>query len=147
MKKIITVLSVRQPWAWLIIAGLKPIENRTWATNYRGELYIHAGKSFDWDAMFWFAEQREVRGSGIVLCQHFGIKFGVSPENSKITKHLDEFGAIIGRVNLVDCDTNSKSIWAESGCNHWFMRDPSPITPIPLRGQLGLFKAEIEVPE
>jgi hypothetical protein len=29
-------LSVRQPYAWLIVAGFKPIENRTWRTTYRG---------------------------------------------------------------------------------------------------------------
>lgn len=33
-------LSVRQPWANLIAAGLKTIETRTWATSYRGELLI-----------------------------------------------------------------------------------------------------------
>lgn len=25
-------LSVQQPWAWLIVWGLKPVENRTWPT-------------------------------------------------------------------------------------------------------------------
>ena len=36
------VLTVRQPWAQLIARGLKDIENRTWATRYRGPLLIHA---------------------------------------------------------------------------------------------------------
>ena len=45
----ITVLSVRQPWAWLLCEGLKDVENRNWRTNYRGELFIHAGKSFSGD--------------------------------------------------------------------------------------------------
>ena len=40
-------LSIRQPWAWLIVNGHKPVENRTWSTSYRGELLIHAGKAFD----------------------------------------------------------------------------------------------------
>lgn len=35
-------LSVRQPWAQLIVAGIKPIENRPWSTGYRGPLFIHA---------------------------------------------------------------------------------------------------------
>lgn len=35
-------LSVRNPWGYLICAGLKDVENRTWKTDYRGELYIHA---------------------------------------------------------------------------------------------------------
>ncbi len=35
-------LSVRQPWAAAIVAGLKTEEFRSWPTRYRGPLYIHA---------------------------------------------------------------------------------------------------------
>jgi hypothetical protein len=38
-------LSIRQPWAWAIVAGLKRYENRTWTTPYRRPLLIHAGQS------------------------------------------------------------------------------------------------------
>jgi len=41
------VLSIRQPWAWLCAEGFKDIENRTWATKYRGPFYIHTGKTLD----------------------------------------------------------------------------------------------------
>jgi ASCH domain len=40
-------LSVRQPWAWLIIAGHKDVENRSWTTTYRGPLLIHAARRPD----------------------------------------------------------------------------------------------------
>lgn len=40
-------LSIRQPWAWLIVAGYKDIENRSWPTNFRGRVYIHASRKFD----------------------------------------------------------------------------------------------------
>jgi hypothetical protein len=36
-------LSVRQPWASLIVSGRKDVENRSWPTSYRGPLLIHAG--------------------------------------------------------------------------------------------------------
>ncbi len=36
------VLSVKNPYAYLIIHGGKDVENRTWQTDYRGRLYIHA---------------------------------------------------------------------------------------------------------
>lgn len=39
----IRALSIRQPWAWAITKGWKPVENRTWKTSYRGPLAIHAG--------------------------------------------------------------------------------------------------------
>lgn len=35
-------LSVRQPWAWLIVNGYKDIENRSWNTKFRGPVLIHA---------------------------------------------------------------------------------------------------------
>lgn len=38
----VTCISVRQPFAHQIIYRGKDIENRTWRTNYRGRLYIHA---------------------------------------------------------------------------------------------------------
>ena len=40
----IKVLSIIEPWATLIKEKKKYIETRTWKTNYRGELYIHASK-------------------------------------------------------------------------------------------------------
>ena len=36
------VLSIKEPFATLIKDGVKRIETRSWKTNYRGELYIHA---------------------------------------------------------------------------------------------------------
>ncbi|MEI3544750.1 MAG: ASCH domain-containing protein [Alphaproteobacteria bacterium] len=41
------ILSIRQPWAWLIVNGYKDIENRTWPTHFRGKVLIHAGKKWD----------------------------------------------------------------------------------------------------
>ena len=41
-------LTVCQPYAHLIALGIKRVENRTWATNFRGRLAIHAGKSRAW---------------------------------------------------------------------------------------------------
>lgn len=35
-------LSVRQPWASLLVCGLKDIENRTWAPNFKGRIMIYA---------------------------------------------------------------------------------------------------------
>lgn len=41
-------LTICQPYAHLIVIGEKRVENRTWATRYRGPLVIHAGKSLAW---------------------------------------------------------------------------------------------------
>jgi ASCH domain-containing protein len=41
-------LSLRQPWAWLVVNGYKDIENRSWRTNHHGPLVIHASKNRSW---------------------------------------------------------------------------------------------------
>lgn len=41
------VLSIRQPWAELILAGLKKYESRGWETLYRGPLWLHASLRID----------------------------------------------------------------------------------------------------
>lgn len=39
------VLSLTEPYATLIKDGKKKIETRSWKTNYRGKLYIHASST------------------------------------------------------------------------------------------------------
>ena len=43
------VITIKEPWATLIANGYKEYEFRVWKTNYRGEVLIHAGKSYDKD--------------------------------------------------------------------------------------------------
>lgn len=143
---IASILSVRQPWAWLICAGFKDVENRTWATKHRGELFVHAGRSFDW-SFFWWVDERKgspaVVGAAHMVVRHFGIRFGDTTKDSRITRHQEEFGAIIGKAMLHDIITSSTSVWADSEANHWIMKRPLVIEPIPMKGSLGVFLAEI----
>lgn len=41
------VLTLKQPWATLVAEGIKKYEFRTWKTNYRGRVLIHAGAGID----------------------------------------------------------------------------------------------------
>lgn len=45
------VITIKQPFATLIAKGLKEYEFRTWKTNFRGDILIHAGKGIDKEAM------------------------------------------------------------------------------------------------
>lgn len=45
------VITLKQPWASLVAYGIKKYEFRTWKTNYRGKLLIHAGAGIDKDEM------------------------------------------------------------------------------------------------
>lgn len=87
-------LSIKQPWASLIAHGIKDIENRTWKTNFRGRIFIHASGKFAW------------RSSEGIL----------SEEQVKAAKNLSgeiPISAIIGEVDIIDCVINHPSIWAE----------------------------------
>ena len=44
-------LSLKQPWAELILQGRKKIEIRKWKTKFRGDFLIHSSKNPDNDAM------------------------------------------------------------------------------------------------
>ncbi|MCJ7829362.1 MAG: ASCH domain-containing protein [Dehalococcoidia bacterium] len=51
-------LSFKQPWAWLVAAGIKDVENRTWWLHLPpGRIYIHASKTLD-DAHWEFIRDR-----------------------------------------------------------------------------------------
>lgn len=41
------VLTLKQPWATLVAEGIKKYEFRSWKTNYRGKVLIHAGAGID----------------------------------------------------------------------------------------------------
>lgn len=41
------VITLKQPWATLVSEGIKEYEFRSWKTNYRGKVLIHAGAGID----------------------------------------------------------------------------------------------------
>jgi hypothetical protein len=46
-------LSIKQPWAALVVAGRKTVEVRTWPTRRRGRILIHTGKVPDRRPQAW----------------------------------------------------------------------------------------------
>ncbi len=98
------------------MAGIKDVENRTWRTNYRGRLVIHAGSGIDREGM---------NEHGRLLADY-------------------PHGAILGTVELVDCVRDSTSPWAIDERWHWLLADPRPYdAPIPVKGKLGLWTYEV----
>lgn len=92
-------LTVKQPWASLIVEGIKDIENRTWKTNYRGRIYVHAAKQSvrrknGWEPIFTSAQIHSVENP-------LGMYFSY------------DTSAIIGEVDIIDCVLNHSSVWAE----------------------------------
>jgi len=114
------VLSIKQPWAWLIVNGYKDIENRSWSTKFRGRFFVHASKKID------------MRGYESVRKHHPWIEM---PEPKDFF-----FGGVVGTAVVTDCVTETCSPWfvGEYG---FTLADAKPMTPIPLKGQLGFFDA------
>ncbi|MDP3579105.1 ASCH domain-containing protein [Methyloversatilis sp.] len=116
-------LSIRQPWAWLIVAGHKDIENRDWPTTFRGDCLIHASKSAT------RADVEQIRDS---LIAEFGTDFGL-PSFDDLPK-----GGLCGIVTITGCVTASSSQWFV-GEHGFLLERPRPIPFQPYKGRLQFF--------
>lgn len=112
-------LSIRQPWAWLIIYGHKDIENRTWRTDVRGWVGIHASKTYDVQGDEWVRENFP----DIIL-----------PPREEIQQ-----GGIVGRARVIDCVGESASRWFFGPYGFQFL-GAEPLAFMPMRGRLGFFR-------
>ena len=109
-------ISIKQPWAYLIVYGIKDIENRIWACpkKYIGQrVLIHSSAipvqminpnsvftRQQWDSLSLGFQRDIICGEGYV--------------NS----------AIIGSVEIVDCVINHSSIWAVKEGYNWILANP-----------------------
>ena len=125
------VLTIREPWATLIIEGYKKYEFRSWKTNYRGKILIHAGLSLEKNNSKKF--------------ENYNLEY------SK--------GEIIGEAELVDCILVDEIFNEEllkinpvvyGQSNHsmvyaWKLENIKKYeTKIPVKGKLGLWNYEID---
>lgn len=123
------VITIKQPFASLIAAGLKEYEFRTWKTSYRGEILIHAGKSVDKEAMRRF--------------ESFGLEYPL--------------GCILAKATLIDCvnvddalrqtlrEKNAPVYWGTTEDSNWQgygfqLANIQPVSPIFTKGMLGLWE-------
>jgi len=121
-------LSVRQPWAELIITGRKPIEIRQWWTEYRGPLWIHSGLAENLELEMKFGLERPYKGGFIGLVTLTTIvRFDPERWIRWRDRHLSD-GAM------------------PSTAHGWVFRDPIRLKqPYPARGLPGLFRPRADV--
>lgn len=112
-------LTVKQPWAWLIVNGHKTQEYRTWKTDYRGPLAIIASARSDWDT--------------IVAANDW------ADDHDVILPDWLEGGGIVGIVELTDITVHPE------GGYIWHLQDAKPLSFIACKGRLGLFDLPPEV--
>lgn len=99
-----TALSIKQPWAYLVAAGIKDIENRTWKCpeKYIGKrVLIHASAS----------APKSIRK--LLNADQINTVFKSDLYNDTNFAKIYNTGALIGSVEIVDCVVNHTSIWAE----------------------------------
>lgn len=144
MSKTIKVLSIKEPHASLLLTPYKTIETRSWATNYRGEIYLHASKampSYKSDPDMWnrvhklFDKEFKRTGWG----------------GMKVYR-----GTIYAKATLVDCiEMTPENIAAlpqdeidagyySPGRYMWVLKDVTRLLhPITANGHLGIWNYEI----
>jgi hypothetical protein len=113
-------LSILQPWVYAILYEGKEIENRSWTTDFRGWVAIHASA-------------RPMRDADFPRGHHI--------------PHLDslDYSAICGVARLEDIVTKSRSKWFDRSDDDfinygWVLADIKPLkTPIPCKGALKLW--------
>lgn len=156
-------ISLWQPWATLIALGAKEYETRSWDTNYRGSIIIHAAKRESELREIWLQIQKahELKtplphGS---FAWHFtNVMLEEKRTTGKAPKYSDiPLGAAIAVAQLVDCipTTNEwlRRITPEErafgnfapGRFAWHLRNVRIFkTPIPVRGAQGLFECNLD---
>jgi hypothetical protein len=112
-------LSVRQPWAWAIVTGIKKVENRSRPTRHRGPLVIHASRS-----------RRYLKADYAALLPNL-------PPIEQL-----EFGALVGVVEVVGCvpvaEVEGDPFAVGPWC--WVLAGARQVRSIPFKGQVGIFR-------
>jgi hypothetical protein len=116
----LSALSVRQPWAWLIMSGFKDIENRSWRINCPRTLLVHASLN------------RSASNNVEAIERRYGV---LIPDDL-------HFGAVVGVVDVVDCVKRHPSKWFEPGGFGWVLANSRRLKPRSCKGAVGLFRPE-----
>jgi hypothetical protein len=117
----LTVRNRPVPWAGLIAARIKPVENRSRRTNHRGPVLIHASASHKPLAAYTAPD-------------------GVAHE---IPRRLQACGRILALAMIEDCHQADGCCtpWGEPDGFHWVLSGVRALPkPIPARGALGFWR-------
>ena len=127
------VITIKQPFASLIAAGIKEYEFRTWKTKYRGEILIHAGKGIDKKAMKKFEEYGLEYPSGCIIAK---------ANLSDCIKVDDELRKVLFEKNPKVYNSIIKHVeWDGYGFK---LDNIEKIEPIPAKGKLSIWEIDCE---
>jgi hypothetical protein len=136
-EQLMKCLSVRQPWAWLIVNGYKPIENRDWPTKVRGRVLIHASKGMtrrEYEDVLCFIAGRALTDKSIPMAAYRNF-----PRFEDVQR-----GGIVGAVDIVDCVTEHQSPFF-FGIYGFVLANPQALPFRPCKGALGFFGVKVDL--
>jgi hypothetical protein len=132
----LVALTIKQPWASLIVLGIKDIENRSWPTRRRGRFLVHASKAVD---------RREIARAREIIDRTSTLRDEPAIEAVFDLDRLRErAGGILGSVELVDCHDAHPSPWFQ-GPYGFSLRAPAILPFTPLIGRLNFFPVPDDV--
>lgn len=110
-------ISLKQPWAWLMVNGHKNVENRDRRTNYRGMILVHASLSADEDC--------------------YAFVRTTFPRIRQIMPTIQELqrGGIVGKFDIIDCVEEHPSDWF-FGKFGYVVRNALPLPFVRCRGSV-----------
>lgn len=127
-------ISIQQPYAGLVAAGLVDVHNRSWRTDYRGPILIHASRKVDACAAM------------AVRCGYHPRSLIAAPEIAPFGHELEmRAGGIVGVADLVDIVEHHPSPWFE-GPFGWVFANARPLPFLPHVGQVRPFTALYAAP-
>ena len=125
------VLTLKQPYASLVCEGIKEYEFRTWKTNYRGEILIHAGIGVDKESMEKYKTYNLNITSGCIICKARLVDCLLVDHNLRETmKEKNSF------VYSNAIKNKEKKLYA------FILKDIKKIDPINIKGKLGFWEYE-----
>lgn len=145
----IKCLSVKQPWAGLLVAGIKTVENRTWMREAQGQIAICASEKPEHKDVF-----REVKHKlnklGIPypaeLCGINGVCVGVVEHvGTAWLKDGKPWTDVPKNKGLMRLSPDALRVWWDDEQYGWVMRTPKIIEPVPVKGQLGIYIRDIKI--
>ena len=139
-------LSLTQPWATLVMLGLKRIETRSWFTPYRGRLAIHASKRFP----KWAKEFSKRTPVSVLLGMDYEYPVGTVIATCRLisclpTRELQENQIIRldAATHYPDFEINEQERTFgdyTAGRWAWLLADIKAIPPVAAKGRLGLWE-------
>lgn len=153
-------LSIKNPWASLIAAGLKPREIRSWRTHYRGPVLVCSSLKPDNSMVETIVcpgsddGNRKIKTLNMWEPPEFdwcsGDDWDTCCECRKQWIDTLPLGQALAVANLADCRPMTKedeaSAWVpfKEGLWAWVLEDVKLIKPFPVKGRLGLWNYQGE---